>query len=499
MAGFVKRGWGSNKTSSNTNNNEQWSINVKMAKYRTVDSGETYLTFKLSGFKFTDKDKINKVGQNIFFIAQSTKNNSIWIYVKKDNIDDFVNILPSIEEALTKTNNYTKKSIDEFAEKIEGFIETTPTPEEEEQNNAQIASNWKELLQTMKDPEVRKRFLAFQTTFTCANNFKDATLSRANVATVLSVDPLASFVTDARTWRTKFKRNIVSGAPFIIINKVENVIPPTSMMNNDPEVKRAGGWTAVMKASGGPWYGAAYAAIKRVRKNSGIPAVFYKSKVYDVRYTAPMDPNDDKFMTVAGLVNNLTGELNNIAAQMLSDEARINGDEQPDFNKKKVGLETSSELEAFKNFILKKCESLKIHISEIGSVEDIIANAVYAYAYKKADDLNKLTEKSKNAVASAVCYAIAATFNIDSSRVGACVRYFENLSEDEASELAMSTFELYKSIASFSMSESIGEPHILSFQEYEQLLLGKARTKENIKSKFNKISERLNSVKGEEF
>jgi hypothetical protein len=270
-------------------------------------------------------------------------------------------------------------------------------------------------------------------------------------------------------------------------------------MNNDPEVKRAGGWSAVMKASGGPWYGAAYAAIKRVRKNSGIPAVFYKSKVYDVRYTAPMDPNDDKFMTVAGLVNNLTGELNNIAAHMLSDEARINGDEQPDFNKKKVGLETSSELEAFKNFILKKCESLKIHVSEFGSVEDIIANAVYAYAYKKADDLNKLTEKSKNAVASAVCYAIAATFNIDSSRVGACVRYFENLSEDEASELAMSTFELYKSISSFSMSESVGEPHILSFQEYEQLLLGKARTKENIKSKFNKISERLNSVKGEEF
>ena len=47
---------------------------------------------------------------------------------------------------------------------------------------------------------------------------------------------------------------------------------------------------------------------------------------------------------------------------------------------------------------------------EVGSDADVVTNAVYAYAYAKAESLNKLQTKTKEAFANAVCYAIAATF-----------------------------------------------------------------------------------------
>jgi hypothetical protein len=295
---------------------------------------------------------------------------------------------------------------------------------------------------------------------------------------------------------TKFKRQVQDGAPYIVITKAENTLPPINLLNQDPEVMAAGGWNKLVAQSGGPWYGAAYAAIKRVRLNNNVRAFFYHSKVYDVRYTTPVDPSHDPFMEIPNLINNLSGEINMAARALLDKENLENGESNVDYGKKKEGITNNEELTAFKDFVLKKCKIAKVNVPLVGSDEDIVSNAVYAYAYAKAESLNKLHPKAKEAFANAVCYAIAATFNINSNRSAHSARFFNNLSPEDSKELAMDSFETYKALANFSLRESIGgAPHIMNFDEYAELLMNASNNKRNVKSKFDDMMSRMDTVK----
>ena len=438
--------------------------------------------------------KINQLNPDVFFVKQDL-NKIVWFWVKAGKLDEFLADTSALENFLKSTNHYSDASIKTFCEKIENSAESTPTEEEIEANKQIIASNWKELLQTITNPEIRKRFLAFQTTYTCMTEFKDAALSPANVTSVLMADPQATFVTDKSTWETKFNRKVQNGAPFVIITKAENSLPPINLLNKDPEVMRAGGWNAIVKMSGGPWYGAAYAAIKRVRIKNGVTTSFYRSKVYDVRFTTPMNPNDDVFMKIPNLVNNLTGEINMAAKALLDKNAAETGQKPMDYDAKREGITTSEELVAFKEFILDKCKKLKLNVSEVGSDADIVANAVYAYAYHKAESLNKLKDNVKATFANAVCYAIAITFNVESNRSNSCAQYIQNISPQDAENIAMDSFETYRTLANFTLRESVDdEGHVLSFDEYVKLLVGQSKNKQQIKSKFNDITNRMNAL-----
>lgn len=489
--GFQRRAWGSPKKTSNgsTSTNDKWNLTIKSAKY----SKNGDLGFKLSGFKYDDISGINKVNPEVFFVKQSISK-ATWLWIKNGKFDEFIADTSALEDFLKNTNNYQDASISSFCEKIENYASSTPTEEEIASNNKIIATNWRELLDTMNDPEVRKRFLLFQTTYTCMSVLKDAVLSPANVTQVLMADPQATFVTDKNTWETKFLRKVNPGAPHVIITKVENTLPPFNLLNKDPEVQKAGGWNELVKQSGGCWFGAAYAAIKRVRLTNNLKASFYKSKVYDVRFTTPIDPNKDPFMKVANLVNNLTGEINDAAKAMLDNESAKNGVEPMNYDAKREGITNNEELTAFKEFILKKCKMSGINVSTVGSDEDIIANAVYAYAYDKAEQLNKLHDNAKSAFANAICFAIASTFNINSSKIASCVNFFQNLTPEDAETIAMDSFETYKTLANFSLRESAEiTPHIMSFDEYANLLISKSKNRKNVKKDFDDMITRMNT------
>jgi hypothetical protein len=487
---IVRRQWGNNTPSKGSTNNDKWSLTIKSARY--TDGGD--LCFKLGGLKNDDVNQINQINPTVFCIKKG-QDKSNWLVILKDKYDEFIADTSALENFLKSSNNYQEASLTSFFDKIESFADSTPTQEDIDNNNKAISSNWRELLQTLNDPEVRKKFLAFQTTYTCMTNFKDAVLSPANVTSVLMADPQATFVTDKKTWESKFNRKVQDGAPFVIITKVENTLPPFNLLNNDPEVKRAGGWNEVVKKSGGVWYGAAYAAIKRVRLNNNLKPSFYKSKVYDVRYTTPMNPSKDLFMDIANLVNNLTGEINLAAKQMLDQEAAKNGQNPMDYDAKREGITNNKELTAFKDFILKKCKIANINVSTVGSDEDIIANAVYEYAYQKAESLNKLHDKVKSAFANAVCLAIAATFNIKSNRTSNAVSQIQQLTPNDVETIAMDSFEIYKTLANFSLRESsMGDGHVMSFDEFSDFLLSKTKNKNNIKAQFDDMTSRMDAL-----
>lgn len=479
---------------------DKWDISIKNAKY-SKSGGQIGL--KLKSFNFKDFKAINQVNPNLFFVKDSTektldkKYNEVYLWIKLDRIDEFFQELPKLEAFLESTNHYSEGSIKDFGNKIKKFIDNTPTPAEVEANDKNIANNWRELLETMQNPEVQKRFLAFQTSYVCALNddLKDLILSPGNIISVLTADPQASFVTDRNTWETKYGHRIKDNAPFVIITKPENSIPPQRQLESDPIVRANGGWNALVRKSGGPWYGAAFAAIKRVNVKYGNQTKYYQTKVYDVRFTEPFDPAHDKFLEVVNLINNLTGELNDIAKKAYIDTAIANGEQAPDVNKKKVGLEGDAELQAFKKFILNKCKSLKVQVPEVGSDEDIITNAIYAYAYQYAESLNMLTDKVRQAFANAVCFAVASTYNIQSNKVSSAANYFSKLNQDEAESMITASFGLYKQLASFSVRrESIEtDPHIMSFDEYRDLILSKTKNKSTMKSKFDNIMSRMDN------
>lgn len=491
MPGFVRRGWGqgAQQKPAGAPQDDRWSLNAKFAQY--TDKGN--LVFKLSGFKYEDIEKVNKIKPDVFKILKNEKTGSICLIVKPTALEDFKNILPTLVDELRKFNHYNDKSLDEFEEKILSIIEKTPTQEELAANEKTVISNWKQLLETLNDPETKKKFLAFQTTYICQNSFSDAALSPSNVVEVRLADPQASFVTDAATWKNRFNRVVTPGSPFVIITKPEQSIPPIKLLEADPVVRGKGGWNKLCKDSGGPWYGEAWAAIKRVRIKNNLRTTYYKSKVYDVRFTQPIDPNNDPFLKVANLVNNLTGELNQVAKEMMMKNAALTGQEKPDFEAKKEGLQTSDELMKYKQYILAKCKSKKIDIPEVGSDNEIIASAIYAYAYKIAEEYNVLSPKAKGAFASAVLYSVAYSIGLESSKVSQAADIFGKISPEEGEELIQKTFEIYKQLATHQVNESMGNG-IMSFEQYHELMSKLLPNKDTIKQRFDEMNDRLNNV-----
>ena len=86
---FAKRQWGSKPSGSGQQSqfrSDLWNLNVKFAKYTQNGS----LAFKLSGFKWEDEARMNKIAPDIFFIKKSEKTGAEGLIVKADKVEDFI-------------------------------------------------------------------------------------------------------------------------------------------------------------------------------------------------------------------------------------------------------------------------------------------------------------------------------------------------------------------------------------------------------------------------
>jgi hypothetical protein len=187
-------------------------------------------------------------------------------------------------------------------------------------------------------------------------------------------------------------------------------------------------------------------------------------------------------MKLPNLINNLTGEINKAAQDVINAENAANGITTPvDFDNKREGLDNAESLNGYKEFIFKKCARRKLNVTETGNIKEDIANAVYAYSYDLAEDYNKLNPKAKNIFASVICAAVAATMNIDSSRVSQSFRMFANLSEEEKTDIANETFGIYKSLINFSINENaIPQISPMSYSEYVEFIGGNPESNETM-------------------
>ena len=479
----AQQGDGSNKT--------QWNISVKFGKYN--DKGE--LVIKVGSMYANDKFIINKKYGDIFRvfekIAPGQKYGQIMFIISPDKFDDFKKALPNIISDLKSTGHYGDTALATFQESILDAVEDTPTPEQLKKNKEHVISNWKELLTHLHDPEVRKKFLLFQATAYCSGLYSGATLSPSNIIEVQMADPMATFVTSKKYWRTGFNRIVQPGSPNITITKVEDTMPARNLMETDPIIRDFGGFDKFVKRFG---YRSQemYYAKSRVRKRYDLKPSFYEDVVYDVRFTKPMDPSNDKFLAMAGVINNLTGELNDAAKKVEREIAIERGVEIPDFDKKKNPVETPEELVKYKDFVLKKCAAKKINAPDFGNVEDTIANAVYEYALNAANEFNFLNGPGKGKFAAAVLFAIADHFNVQSSRVNGAINLLDNLTDEEQDKICQASYECYRTLANFSRlyEDASG---VLTYDEYRDLFDKKFK-KRRIVKEFKEFTERMNNL-----
>jgi hypothetical protein len=59
----------------------------------------------------------------------------------------------------------------------------------------------------------------------------------------------------------------------------------------------------------------------------------------------------------------------------------------------------------------------------------------------------------------------------------------------------MDSFEIYKTLANFSLRESsMGDGHVMSFDEFSDFLLSKTKNKNNIKAQFDDMTSRMDAL-----
>ena len=486
MAKFQRRSFGAAKSGA-ANNAQLWNLRVNYAKYNEKGN----FLVRIGGMKKEDVDKLSTIDPSFFKIQQDPKTYETYIVFNGKRLNELDSYQQKIESALKDTKNYTDSSIESLFDGIRKQISYTPNQEDEDKFSSQIAQNWRELLVQLKDPNVRKKFLNFQTRYVCAKHFKGAMLSQNNVSDVLAADPLASFVTTEDCWNKTFKRRVLPNARYVIIWKPFKTNASKADLENDEMVKDLGGWKNVVNISQGDNRGIAFAAKKRVSKSKGRNE-YYRAKAYDVRFTEPFDPNDDPFLQIAGLISNITGEVNDPAKAMIKQDHNVSDEE---LNTKTVGLSDDKEIIGFKDFIMNKCKRENIILPQVGDAKDIAINGIYAYAFKKAESLNMLHDKLKTLFASTVTLGVASTFGISTSKVDNCIDLINNVPPKELETMATCTFETFRTLIEYrpSVSESIEDASSVSFEEYRDLILSFAKKTENVKNDFMEMFNRINN------
>ena len=69
--------------------------------------------------------------------------------------------------------------------------------------------------------------------------------------------------------------------------------------------------------------------------------------------------------------------------------------------------------------------------------------------------------------------------NIQSNKGYKLCSLLFNLNPEDVETIAMDSFETYKSLANFSLREDVGAQHVMSFDEYSNLLVGKSRNRKS--------------------
>lgn len=484
-------------------NARKHSDNIKfnpVATFGKMSNNDSLFVISISGINFNDITELNSVsdGSFQFMLKNNNDGKSLFLVVKANMLDNFLNTIPSIEQKMNELEHYNTESLNAFFVKVKDIIEQTPTAKDKEKNTENINKTWKDLLQTLKDPKVREKFLLLQTTPTFAKLFNESNLilSPNNVRRVLLSDPQATFVTNIVTWRNTFNREVIDTSQFVMIKRVDNNAISSKVMDRLPEVKAQGGWrTLCKKYHNNLDCGVLYGLIKKARKTFNLGELFYESKVYDVRNTRLIPGMEDKFLTVPGLVNNLSGEINQGAMALKTKEYEEKNEPMPDLNAKTDGV-SERKLTIFKNNLMKMCETKGLKVIDLGNDADTILECAYQYALNASSALNILKDSNKQQFAASLALVVAHSLGIDSQLMRKYMNYIPSIHNEESlNDLSTKIHGVYMQIMTqkSDVNEStINEAKLMSSEDIANLL--KHLQKQSVKESKDRVINLINRL-----
>ena len=408
---------------------------AKKAKSKVTGQEKEYLEAYIDGVNPTDRQQlINSWSTSIpnsvmVAVAHPKYDKGIILKINIDKINELgTRFIDTLTDCIKNLGTYNDTSVDAFGDSLMDKIAQCPTEADIANSNANIASNWKEMLTKLQDPDFRKMLLNFQTTVACAKKYGHV-LSKKNVMSILSQNPMASFVTTPETWRTKFNRQIKPGAQKIIVTKSSNYGNTSWAARNNSA--RAHGFQDMKDAK--DFTKNSVQTIGSIemdanKNNSG----FYKVIMYDVADTIPpADPKDDVFTNDMGLINNLTGAINSVA-QSKEDELKSQIGNVQTQQQMQPSASSSTAMKKRRGIIEWLCNKKNIPTLKNAPDEEFIIDGTYQYSKAMAKSLGyvKPQDIERIALVSTLIVSISSGINEANhkilSNVGGSITYNDN-------------------------------------------------------------------------
>ena len=431
---------------------------AKKALSKVTGQEKEYLEAYIDGVIPTDRQQLINLWSasipNSVLVAVPHPNydKGIILKINIDKINEIgTNFIDKLNDAIKSFGKYDDNSVDTFGEILMDKINQCPTEADIANTSAKIASNWKEMLDNLQDPAFRQRLLNFQTTQACARKYGHM-LSKKNVMNILSQNPMASFVTTADTWRNVFNRQIKPGAEKFIVTMPTNYGNASfGAMDNAARANGFGGVNDAKKATNSATQVMNKIRIDANHRNSG----FYKVIMYDVADTIPpADPKDDVWSNEMGLLNNLTGILND-KAQADSDAYTANlGQVQ---QAQPVSNGNVSSMKKRRGWLEWVCKKNNIATLQNANDEAFIVDATYQYSKLLAKKLGNVKPQDieKVAAISTLLVAISSGINEKDYKIISSIGGNLRVTDDDA----MTIFTITDSIIP-TMAKKISEGKI---------------------------------------
>ena len=272
---------------------------------------------------------------------------------------------------------------------------------------------------------------------------------------ILSQNPMASFVTTPETWRVKFNRQIKPGAQKIIVTKSTNYGNASWAARNNSA--KAHGFQDVKDAKDFTNNSVQTMGSIEMDANKG-NSHFYKVIMYDVMDTIPpADPKDDVWTNDMGLINNLTGAINS-AAQTKENEVGAKVGNVQTQQQNQPSQSSSTAMQKRRGIIEWLCKKKNIPTLNNKSDEEFIVDGTYQYSKVMAKSLGyvKPQDIERIALVSTLIVAISSGINEGNhkilSSIGGNMAYNDND--------AMSIFTITDSIIP-TMAKKISESKLI--------------------------------------
>jgi hypothetical protein len=438
---------------------------AKKAKSQVTGQEKEYLEAYIDGVNPTDRQQLinlwsSSIPKNVMAVVAHPKyDKGIILKINIDKISDLgTTFIDKLTDCIKSLGTYDDTSVNAFGDSLMDKIAQCPTEADIANSNAKIASNWKELLSKLQDPDFRKMLLNFQTTVACAKKYGHI-LSKKNVMSILSQNPMASFVTTPETWRVKFNRQIKPGAQKIIVTKSSNYGNTSWAARNNSA--RAHGFQDMKDAKDFTNNSVQTMGSIEMDANKGNSG-FYKVIMYDVADTIPpADPKDDVFTNDIGLINNLTGAINS-AAQTKEDQLKAQLGTVQSQQQVQPSASSSTAMAKRRGIIEWLCQKKNIPTLKNVSDEEFIVDGAYQYSKVMAKSLGyvKSHDIERIALVSTLLVAISSGINEGNHKILSSVGGNTVYNDDDV----MSIFTITNTIIP-TMAKKISESKIFEGME----------------------------------